>query len=116
MRFISYKIFHNLGIIIENIYLSRKNLSPILTQKLILQNREHPYNLRHLRQFKTPSVNKVFDLWLGKRFFLGPKTWEFLPHSLKRVKSAEALKINASLKVALVDFVGYLLKILVFYV
>ena len=50
------------------------------------------------------------------RFFLGPKTWEFLPHSLKRVKSAEALKINASLKVALVDFVGYLLKILVFYV
>ena len=116
MRFISYKIFHNLGIIIENIYLSRKDLSPILTQKLFLQNREHPYNLRHLRQFKTPSVNKVFDLWLGKRFFLGPKTGEFLPHSLKRVKSAEALKINASLKVALVDFVGYLLKILVFYV
>ena len=56
-----------------------------------MSNKEHPYNLRHLRQFKTPSVNTVYH---GEESvsFLKPEIWEILPYSLKKMESIEAFK------------------------
>ena len=47
--------------------------------------------MRHLCQFKTPSVNTVYH---GKESvsFLKPEICEILPYSLKKMESIEAFK------------------------
>ena len=56
-----------------------------------MPNNEHPYNLRHLRQFKNPPLNTVHH---GAKsvYFLGPKIWEILPDSFKNMERLEAFK------------------------
>ena len=55
------------------LYKIRHGLSPTFTKELFMQNNEHPYNLRHLYQFKMPSVNTVHRDIESVFFFLGPK-------------------------------------------
>ena len=41
-------------------YKISNGLSPILIKELFMPNNAHTYSLRHLRQFKTPSVSAVY--------------------------------------------------------
>ena len=50
-----------------------------------MPNNEHPFNLRHLHQFKTPSVHEVYHD-MESVSFLGPKIGQILSDSLERWK------------------------------
>ena len=68
----------------------RTSLSPILMQGLFIQNNEHPYNLRHLREFKT-IVHTAYH-GRGNVSFLGSKILEILLDSFKKMRNVEAFK------------------------
>ena len=65
-------------------YKISNGLSPILIRELFMPNNEQNYCLRHLHQFKTPSVNTVYH---GKESvsFLGPKFGKFYLMTLKKL-------------------------------
>ena len=72
-----------------------------------MPNNEHPFNLRHLHQFKTPSVHEVYHD-MESVSFLGPKIGQILSDSFKKMESVEGFKRAIktwSLKTALLDFV-----------
>ena len=75
----------------NELYKIRNGLSANLVKKLFTPNTEHPYNLRHLHQFKMPSVNTVYHD-TESICFLGPKIWDILPESFKKMKNVEAFK------------------------
>ena len=56
-----------------------------------MTNNEHTYSLRHLRHFKTPSVNTEYH---GTEIasFLGPKIWEILTNSYKKIDNIDTFK------------------------
>ena len=57
----SISVHHrNLQSFVILIYKLRNSLSPIFIQLLFLAKKEHPCYLRHICQFKAPSVNTVF--------------------------------------------------------
>ena len=63
----SVSIHHkNLRSLDIEIYKIKNGLSPILIQELFMPNNGYPYNLRHLCQFTTSSVNAVHHI---QRFF-----------------------------------------------
>ena len=49
-----------------------------------MPNNEHTYILKHLRHFKTPSVNTIYHDTESVSF-LGPKIWEILHDSFKKI-------------------------------
>ena len=81
----------------------------------LLQKLEHPYNFRHIRQFKMPSVNTAYHDTESVPL-LGPTIWEILHDRLKKMKNVEAFKRAIKIQTPeplLVDFISYLFKILV---
>lgn len=66
-------------------------LYTIFMQELIMPNKEHPCNLRHLHQFTKSSVNTVYHS-TKRKYFLEPMIWEVLPDSFKKMKSVEDFK------------------------
>ena len=68
-----------------------KSLSaPFMTELFEPRNKLH-YNLRHVSQINTPSMNTIY-LGIENISFLGPKTWNLLPNELKNIKSLKAFK------------------------
>ena len=63
----------------------------ILIQELLKPNNEHTYNLRHTRQFKTPSVNTVYHD-IDSVSFLVPKIWEILLDFFWKIDNIDAIK------------------------
>lgn len=51
-------------------------------QKLFMPNNQHPYNVEHLCQFQTSTVNTVYHD-TEKVSFFGPNIWATLPDSFK---------------------------------
>ena len=49
----------NLQLLATEMYKISNGLSPIMIKELFMPNNAHTYSLRHLRQFKTPSVSPV---------------------------------------------------------
>ena len=72
-------------------YKISNGLSPILIRELFMPNNEQNYCLRHLHQFKMPSVNTVYH---GKESvsFLGAKIWEILLNDFKKIDNRDLLK------------------------
>ena len=75
-----------------------------------MPNNEHTYSLRHLPQFKTPSVNIVYH---GRKSVEDQKFGKFYPIALKRL-TIEILLLTqlklGNLVISLADFVGYMFK------
>ena len=56
-----------------------------------MPNNEHTCSLRHLHQFKTPSVITVCH-GTESVSILGPKIWETLPYSFKKIANIDTFK------------------------
>ena len=75
-----------------------------------MPNNEHTYGLRHVRNFKTPSVNTAYHD-TESVLFLGPKIWEILPNSFEKINKIDTLKKqlkHENLVISLADFAGYI--------
>ena len=102
-------------------YKMRNCLSPIPIQELFLPNHENTSSLRHLRQFKTPSISTVYHDTESVSF-LGPKVSEILPDSFKKTNDTDTFKktiktwklsnIPSKLCRIYVENIGFLLSLL----
>ena len=93
----------------ETYKVSKGFLPPLITELFEPRN-EHPYNLRYLSEFNTPSVNTVYH-GTESIFFLGHKIWTLLPKELKNIQILKAFKNRIkikSLKTVLVEFVRFI--------
>ena len=57
----------------------------------LFEPRNNHYNLRHVPQINTPSMNTMYR-GIDSLSFSGPKTWNLLPNELKNIKSFKAFK------------------------
>ena len=57
--------------------------------ELFKPRNEHPYNLRHILLFNTPSVG-IVDHRTESILFLGPKIWNVLTNEPKNIDSLNA--------------------------
>ena len=68
-----------------------KGFLPPLTTELFQSRNEHPYNLRYVYQFNTPSVN-IMCHGTESISFLWPNISNLLPNELKKIQSLKAFK------------------------
>ena len=70
-------------------YKAGKVLFPPIISELFEQKNKHHYNLRHDLEFTIPAVNSMYH-GTESISFLGPKIWNILPNTLKKINSLEA--------------------------
>ena len=61
-------------------YRKKEIVSPFSIKEFFMPNNDIAYNLRHLRWFKMPLVQRIM---VQRASLLGPKIWEILPNSFK---------------------------------